>query len=49
LRAAGKTETTHESIQNWLELVEGVPGFQLLTKEEIDAVILFLFIFTNTT
>jgi hypothetical protein len=30
-----------ENIQDWLELDEGVPGFQLLTEEEIAAVIFF--------
>jgi hypothetical protein len=30
LRAAGETETTQGYIQNWLELDEGDPGFQLL-------------------
>jgi hypothetical protein len=34
LRAAGETET-----QDWLQLDEGDPGFQLLTEEEIAAVI----------
>jgi hypothetical protein len=38
LRAAGETETTQENIQDWLELDEGDPGFQLLTEEEIAAV-----------
>jgi hypothetical protein len=42
LRAAGETETTQENIQNWLQLDEGDPGFQLLTEEEIAAVIFFL-------
>jgi hypothetical protein len=49
LRAAGETETTQENIQDWLELDEGDPGFQLLTEEEITAVIYFLFIFVSTT
>jgi hypothetical protein len=40
--AAGKTETTQENIQDWLELAEGDPGFQFLTEEEITAVILFI-------
>jgi hypothetical protein len=31
LRAAGETETTQENIQDWLQLDEGDPGFQLLT------------------
>jgi hypothetical protein len=43
LRAAGETETTQQNIQDWLQLDEGDPGFQLLTGEEIAAVI-FLFI-----
>jgi hypothetical protein len=28
--AAGETETMQENIQDWLELDEGNPGFQLL-------------------
>jgi hypothetical protein len=32
LRAAGETETTQENIQDWLELDDGNPGFQLLTE-----------------
>jgi hypothetical protein len=47
LRAAGETVATQENIQDWLELYEGDPGFQLLTEEEIAAVI-FLFIFVST-
>jgi hypothetical protein len=39
--AAGKTETTQENIQDWLELAERDPGFQFLTEEEITAVIIF--------
>jgi hypothetical protein len=35
LRAAGETETA----QDWLQLDEGDPGFQLLTEEEVAAVI----------
>jgi hypothetical protein len=27
LRAAGETETTQGNIKDWLELVEGDPGF----------------------
>jgi hypothetical protein len=38
-----ETETKQENIQDWLQLDEGDPGFQLLTEEEIAAVI-FLFI-----
>jgi hypothetical protein len=41
LRVAGETETTQENIQDWLELDEGDPGFQLLTEEEIAAVFYF--------
>jgi hypothetical protein len=43
LRAAGVTETT----QDWLQLDEGDPGFQLLSEEEIAEVIFFLFIFIS--
>jgi hypothetical protein len=38
LRAAGDTETA-----DWLQLDEGDPEFQLLTEEEIAAVILFIY------
>jgi hypothetical protein len=49
LSAAGETETTRENIRDWLQLDEGGPGFQLLTEEEIAAVIFFLlFIFITT-
>jgi hypothetical protein len=44
LRAAGEAGTTQENIQDWLELDEGDPGFQLLTEEEIAAVIFFYFL-----
>jgi hypothetical protein len=37
LRAAGETETTQENIQDWIQLDEGDPAFQLLTLEEIAA------------
>jgi hypothetical protein len=30
LRAAGETEKKQENIQDWLQLDEGDPGFQLL-------------------
>jgi hypothetical protein len=30
LRAAGETETTQENNQDWLEVDEGDPGFQLI-------------------
>jgi hypothetical protein len=39
----------HKNIQVWLQLDKGGSGFQLLTEEEIVAVIFFLFtIFTIT-
>jgi hypothetical protein len=38
-RAAGETETTQENIQDWPQLAEGDPGFQLRIEEEIAAVI----------
>jgi hypothetical protein len=41
LRAAGETETTQENNQDWLEMDEQDPGFQLLTEEEIAALIYF--------
>jgi hypothetical protein len=41
LRAAGETEITQENMQDWLQLDAGGPGFQLLTEEEIVAVIFF--------
>jgi hypothetical protein len=41
LRGTGETETAQEYNQDWLELDEGDPGFQLLTEEEIAAVIFF--------
>jgi hypothetical protein len=43
VRTAGETETMQENIQDWLELDEGDPGFQLLTEEEIAAVIFFIY------
>jgi hypothetical protein len=49
LRAAGETETTQENIQDWLQLDGGDPGFQLLTEQEIAAVIFFLFTFIGIT
>jgi hypothetical protein len=39
--AVETTETTQENIQDWLELEEGDPGFQVLTEEVIAAVIFF--------
>jgi hypothetical protein len=47
LRAAGETETTQENVQDLLELDQGDPGFQLLTEEEIAAVI-FFYLFSST-
>jgi hypothetical protein len=47
LRAAGDTETTQENIRDWLELDEGNPRFQLLTEEEIAAVIIFYYLFSS--
>jgi hypothetical protein len=41
LRAAGETETMQENMQYWLEVDEGDPGFQLLTEEEIAAVLIY--------
>jgi hypothetical protein len=43
LRAAGETETAQENMQDWLELDECYPGFQLVTEEEIVAVIFFIY------
>jgi uncharacterized protein YehS (DUF1456 family) len=43
LRAAGETETTQENIQDWLQLDERDSGFQLLTEEEIAAMIFFFY------
>jgi hypothetical protein len=34
LRAAGETETAQANIQDWLQLDEGDPGFQLLFTVE---------------
>jgi hypothetical protein len=39
LRAAGETESTQENIQNWFQLDEADPEFQLLIEKEIAAVI----------
>jgi hypothetical protein len=44
LRAAGETETTQENIQDWLQLDEGDPGYQILTEEENAAVIFFIYL-----
>jgi hypothetical protein len=45
LRADGETETMQENIQDWLEVDEGDPGFQLI----VFLMFLFPFIFINTT
>jgi hypothetical protein len=42
-RVTADTEATQENIQDWLQLDEGDPGFQLLTEEEIAAVIFFIY------
>jgi hypothetical protein len=47
LRAVGETETTQENIQDWLQLDEGDPGLQLLTEEEIAAVIFSIYLFSS--
>jgi hypothetical protein len=47
LGADGETETTQENIHDWRELDEGDPGFQLLTEEEIAAVIFFIYLFSS--
>jgi hypothetical protein len=44
----GGLNPTQENTQDWLELDEEHPEFQLLTEEEIAAMI-FLFIFISTT
>jgi hypothetical protein len=46
LRAAVETETTQENTQDLLQLDEGDPGFQLLTKENI-AQVIFLYLFSS--
>jgi hypothetical protein len=42
---ARETETTQEKIQDWLELDEADPGFQLLNEEEFAVVLLFFIYF----
>jgi hypothetical protein len=42
LRAAAETEITQGNIQDWLDLDAGDPEFQLLTEDEISAVIYFI-------
>jgi hypothetical protein len=48
LKAAGETETTQENIQDWLQLGEKGPGFQLLIEGEIAAVIFSIFLIGTT-
>jgi hypothetical protein len=43
LRAAGETETSQGNIQDWLQLDEGDPGFQLLAEEETSAIKMFIY------
>jgi hypothetical protein len=43
LRAAGETETTQEIIQDWLELDEGDPAFQLLVFLQFHSNIFFIY------
>jgi hypothetical protein len=43
LRVVGETETTQENINDWLELDEGEPEFQILTQQGIAEVIFRLF------
>jgi hypothetical protein len=46
LRVVGETEPTQGNIRDWFQLDEGDRGVQLLTEEEIAAVI-FVFIFIS--
>jgi hypothetical protein len=48
VRAAGGTETSQGNIQDWLQMDEGDPGFQILTEEEIYCSDIVLFIFIST-
>jgi hypothetical protein len=43
LRAAEKTETTQENIQDWLQSGKEDPEFQLLTEQKISAVIFIIY------
>jgi hypothetical protein len=50
LKAAGETETTQENIQDWLELDEGDPGFQLLDFLQLlnkGSTVIFLYLFSS--
>jgi hypothetical protein len=42
--AAGETDTMQENTQDWLQLDEGDPRFQLLTEEEIPAPMFFFYL-----
>jgi hypothetical protein len=48
LRATGETERRQESMQDWLELDEGDPGFQHLTEDKTAAVILYNYFYSFT-
>jgi hypothetical protein len=47
LRAAREIETTQDNIQDWLELDEGDPGFQLQRGRTCHSDIVFIFISTT--
>jgi hypothetical protein len=47
--SSAETETAQHNIIHWLQLDEGDPGFNLLTEEEIAAVVFLVFIFISTT
>jgi hypothetical protein len=46
LRAAGGTETAQGNAQDWLQLDEGDPGFQLLLEEGIASVVILFHLFS---
>jgi hypothetical protein len=45
LRATGETETTQGNVQDWLQLDERDPEFQLLTEEETSAWIYYIMVY----
>jgi hypothetical protein len=47
LRVAGYTKITQGSIQDWLELDKKYPTFQLLTQEEIAAMIFAIYFYQH--
>jgi hypothetical protein len=49
LRAPGETETAQGNFQDRLELDEGDPRYQLLTEEEIAAVMFLLYVSIDNT